>query len=57
MSERRRNQEASGGLDAASDSGSAFGETENYTEDEMKQLRNLNAIIQVCIINMIISIK
>ncbi|KIW04328.1 uncharacterized protein PV09_04619 [Verruconis gallopava] len=40
MSERRRMQ------DSPSDSGSGFGEAENYTQDEIKQLRNLNAIIQ-----------
>jgi hypothetical protein len=47
MSERRRNQEAPGALEATGESGSGFGEAENYTQDEIKQLRNLNAIIQV----------
>lgn len=43
MSGRRRVQDS----DSVSDSGSAFGDAEGYTQDELKQLKNLNAIVQV----------
>ena len=37
-----------GDSDSVSESESAFGDAEGYTQDELKQLKNLNAIVQVC---------